>query len=258
MARPATTCSPAARRATASTAGRERTAWTAGDGQDVLSFTDRTTGVTADVAAGRTSDGDTFADVETVWGGDGPDRLLGGPGPDNLFGGAGADTVRGAGGGDTLSGGLGADRLDGGEGHDLLSGDPQQGDGYYTPRVRLSRDVLRGGPGDDELLDSGGANGGGRRRRPALRWRGRRPPAGRLGGRPAARPPRRRPPFRRHGRRLAFCSRRAAGSRRLRFRARPGDDRPEGSRAGLRKGASPPLYFSTLIKRSNPAAPRIA
>ena len=129
-----------------------------GEGIDVLSFVGRSAGVTADVAAGRTSDGDVFSGFEVIWGGDGPDRLLGGPGPDILTGGRGADTVRGAGGEDTLNGDLGADRLDGGAGDDELSGDPPQGDDYYTPIIKLRPDVLHGGPGDDTLLDSGGAN----------------------------------------------------------------------------------------------------
>ena len=120
--------------------------------RDVLSFTGRREGVTVDLAAGRTSDGDVLTGIETVWGGDGPDRLLGGRGADVITGGPGADVLRGRGGNDVLSGDVGADVVDGGAGNDTLSGDPVQGDGYYTPIIRLSRDVLRGGSGRDVIL----------------------------------------------------------------------------------------------------------
>ena len=125
---------------------------------DTLSFADRREPVTVDLAAGTTSDGDTVRGIERVEGGKGADRLLGGPGADTLLGGGEDDVISGRGGRDTLSGELGADRLDGGAGEDRLRGDPPQGDGYYTPRIRLRPDVLRGGPGDDTLTDSGGAN----------------------------------------------------------------------------------------------------
>jgi Ca2+-binding RTX toxin-like protein len=129
-----------------------------GGGQDVLSFAGRASGVIVDLPAGRTSDGDVLTSVETIWGGDGPDRLLGGPGADVLTGGVGADTIEGRGGDDVLHGDLGADRVDGGAGDDMISGDPVQGDDYYTPVVKLVRDVLRGGPGDDVIVDTGGRN----------------------------------------------------------------------------------------------------
>ena len=125
---------------------------------DTLSFADRREPVTVDLAAGTTSDGDTVRGIERVEGGQGADRLLGGPGADTLLGGRGDDVISGRGGRDTLSGELGADRLDGGAGEDRLRGDPPQGDDYYTPRIRLRPDVLRGGPGDDTLTDTGGAN----------------------------------------------------------------------------------------------------
>jgi Ca2+-binding RTX toxin-like protein len=125
---------------------------------DTLTFAGRPTPVTVDVGAGRTSDGDTFAGIEGVDGGDGADRLLGGPGADTLGGGPGKDEIFGRGGDDELEGGLGADRIEGGPGADQAAGDPPQGDDYYTPRIRLRPDVLRGGAGDDTLTDSGGAN----------------------------------------------------------------------------------------------------
>jgi Ca2+-binding RTX toxin-like protein len=125
---------------------------------DTLTFAGRPTPVTVDVGARRTSDGDTFAGIEGVDGGDGADRLLGGPGADTLGGGPGKDEIFGRGGDDELEGGLGADRIEGGPGADQAAGDPPQGDDYYTPRIHLSADVIRGGPGNDGLRDSGGAN----------------------------------------------------------------------------------------------------
>lgn len=138
--------------------GRGADTLSGGGGADLLTFAGRADGVTVDAASGRTSDGDTLEGFERIQGGDGPDRLLGGAGADVMSGAGGDDTLRGAGGGDTLDGDLGADRIDGGAGADLLDGDPEQGDDYYTPTIELSRDVLRGGPGDDTLEDTGGGN----------------------------------------------------------------------------------------------------
>jgi Ca2+-binding RTX toxin-like protein len=125
---------------------------------DTLSFALREKAVTVDLGSGTTSDGDALSGIDRVEGGAGDDRLLGGAGADTLLGGAGDDVISGRGGRDTLSGELGADRIDGGAGEDTLSGDPPQGDDYYTPIIRLSPDVLRGGSGTDELTDTGGAN----------------------------------------------------------------------------------------------------
>jgi hypothetical protein len=124
---------------------------------DTLSFAGRREAVTVDLAAGSTSDGDSLRGIERVEGGNGADRLRGSAGAETLLGGAGDDVISGRGGPDTLSGELGADRLDGGAGEDTLRGDPPQGDDYYTPRIHLSPDALRGGSGDT-LTDSGGAN----------------------------------------------------------------------------------------------------
>ena len=95
---------------------------------------------------------------EALLGGKGGDRLTGSRADDAIDGGPGNDTIAGAGGRDTLIGNLGADRLDGRWGADRLFGDPTQGDGTYTPIIRLRDDTLRGGPGGDQLYDSGGRN----------------------------------------------------------------------------------------------------
>jgi len=75
-----------------------------------------------------------------------------------LDGGDGDDRAHGGGGDDVLFGGVGADRLFGERGDDQLLGDPDQGDDYYTPLIRLRADRLSGGRGDDALYDTGGRN----------------------------------------------------------------------------------------------------
>jgi len=91
-------------------------------GDATLSFRGRRSGVTVDLAAGRTSEGDVINGIAAVFGGHGRDRLLGGPGGEALLGFEGADTLRGRGGRDTLFGGAGPDLLLGGRGSDSLIG----------------------------------------------------------------------------------------------------------------------------------------
>ena len=240
---------------------------------------------------GRTSDGDTFKGIERIEGGEGADRLLGGSRADEFSGRGGADILRGGGGGDTLYGELGADRIDGGAGEDSISGDPPQGDDYYTPILKLSRDVLRGGPGrphrrlrrrqrarrrpgDDrsraartptawsaagsDCLDGGDAGDSCSAgpatapRRPRRQLR--RGGADRLFGGAGLRPAAGRSGARRHRR-----ARRPSRSRRLRQwpRRAPGSTRK--TACGLAKGCGPVRYTSSaLIKRSHTAAPRTA
>ena len=107
---------------------------------------------------GEAGEADALAGFETLVGGDGDDVLTGAGSADVIDGGEGADVLRGGGGADRLFGGVGADALLGQAGDDELFGDPGQGDGYYTPIIRLRPDRLVGGRGDDKLYDSGGAN----------------------------------------------------------------------------------------------------
>ena len=107
---------------------------------------------------GAAGEADTLAGFETLVGGDGDDVLTGAGPAEVIDGGEGADVVRGGGGADRLFGGVGADALLGQAGDDELFGDPGQGDGYYTPIIRLRPDRLVGGRGDDKLYDTGGAN----------------------------------------------------------------------------------------------------
>lgn len=113
-----------------------------GEGRDVVSFRQATTGLVIDLSTGShggAAEGSGFDSIErfvltaqadqftggdlavTAEGLDGADRLTGGTREDNLFGGAGDDTLDGAGGNDQLHGGTGADSLDGGEGRDRVS-----------------------------------------------------------------------------------------------------------------------------------------
>jgi Ca2+-binding RTX toxin-like protein len=129
-----------------------------GAGADTLNYAALHHAVTVDVAAGRSSEADSFTGIEAVRGGDRADHLAGGPAHDELFGAGGDDVLTGRGGDDLLSGELDADHLDGGPGDDTLKGDEPAADPLDVPRVRLSPDVLRGGAGNDTLIDPGGRN----------------------------------------------------------------------------------------------------
>jgi Ca2+-binding RTX toxin-like protein len=132
-----------------------------GGGFDELSYATRAAPVTVDLAretGGEAGEGDGVGGFEVLVGGRGADVLRGAAGDETLDGGRGDDVLRGRGGDDALFGGIGADRLAGGPGDDRLYGDPGQGDGVYTPIIRLLPDRLDGGTGDDLLADTGGRN----------------------------------------------------------------------------------------------------
>jgi Ca2+-binding RTX toxin-like protein len=124
---------------------------TGGEGDDVLTFAGRRVPLRIDAGAGTSSEGDTFGGFGTLVGGDRSDVMLGSPGADVLEGGPGNDRLSGRGGSDALLGDTGNDRLSGGLGNDLLIGDPPQGDGYYTPVIKLGHDRLDGGRGRDRI-----------------------------------------------------------------------------------------------------------
>ncbi len=67
------------------------------------------------------AEGDTFTDIENVWGSAHNDGLVGNDGANYLAGDTGNDGLWGGAGDDTLEGGLGADRLFGGSGLDWVS-----------------------------------------------------------------------------------------------------------------------------------------
>ncbi|WP_433720941.1 calcium-binding protein [Actinoplanes sp. CA-051413] len=99
-----------------------------GSGIDAVSYFDRTAGVTVDADGASGDDGqagehDTVgADIETIIGGRGKDRLTGNSGPGQLQGYAGDDVLHGGGGDDLVEGGEGRDQLYGDAGDDQLFG----------------------------------------------------------------------------------------------------------------------------------------
>jgi Ca2+-binding RTX toxin-like protein len=156
-----------------------------GLGNDTVSFSDLTTGVSVNLTTGRAADavgGSNFiivsanlVSIENITGGSGNDQLAGntganvlsgGDGSDGLYGGAGIDTLNGDGGNDFLNGGLGADFIYGGAGTDraeytgasagvtvnLTSGTASDGD------VLSGIEDLYGSSFNDVLYGSAGAN----------------------------------------------------------------------------------------------------
>ncbi len=110
-----------------------------GSGEDQVSYAGSTVAVTVDLGAGTgggDAAGDTFVNIENVYGsaqddtliGDGADnRLWGGNGDDRLEGGAGLDRLYGGDGADTINGGLGNDWFVGGAGADVFVFDANWG-----------------------------------------------------------------------------------------------------------------------------------
>jgi serralysin len=99
-----------------------------GSGSDAISYFDRVAGVTVDADGATGDDGQAGehdsvgADVETIIGGRGNDRLTGNNASGQLQGYAGDDVLHGGGGDDLVEGGPGRDRLFGDAGDDQLFG----------------------------------------------------------------------------------------------------------------------------------------
>ena len=99
-----------------------------GPGDDAVSYFDRTAGVTVDADGASGDDGQAGehdsvgADVETIIGGRGNDRLTGNNADGQLQGYAGDDVLHGGGGNDLVEGGEGRDHLYGDAGDDMLFG----------------------------------------------------------------------------------------------------------------------------------------
>ncbi|HUR76895.1 MAG TPA: calcium-binding protein [Acidimicrobiales bacterium] len=148
-----------------------------GSGGDVLSYAERSASVSVDADAqgddGEVGEADNVrADIETLVGGGGDDRLLGSAGNNTLAGGPGADVLDGAGGDDTFLSAAdpdGADVFAGGDGRDHVSwaerglpvvADPDgvADDGGAGEGDNVGGDVemLTGGAGADSL--AGGAS----------------------------------------------------------------------------------------------------
>jgi hypothetical protein len=120
-------------------------------GIDLVNYSERTTGVTVDMASlarnsGAPGEGD-FIDPNTndALGGSAVDTMSGGSGANVFMGGPGDDTLRGNGGNDTLRGDRGADSLFGGDDIDVLDSADNVEDeimdcGFDTPDT-LNRDL---------------------------------------------------------------------------------------------------------------------
>ena len=127
-----------------------------GSGIDRVLYSTSSAGVTADLAAGGTigdAAGDSFTDVENLYGSQFDDVLTGDAGNNLLVGLNGNDTLNGAAGNDRLIGGDGDDTLNGDDGNDLLLG----GTGVDTMDGGAGNDRLFGGDGDD-VLNGGDGN----------------------------------------------------------------------------------------------------
>jgi len=91
---------------------------------------------------------DVAADVETVQGGLGDDRLTAGAEPATLLGSDGQDVLSGGPGADRIDGGAGEDTIDGGRGADVLTGGGDVDTVTYTSRKRAVTVNLQAGRPD--------------------------------------------------------------------------------------------------------------
>jgi Ca2+-binding RTX toxin-like protein len=126
--------------------GREADSYDGGAGADYVSYQSARAPVRIDLAAGRGTDGDTYAGVENAVGGHAADTILGDDGPNQLLGGPGGDRIGGGGGSDRVDGEAGADRLSGGAGADRLYSSETDNAGGGG---RDEHELVRCGAGDD-------------------------------------------------------------------------------------------------------------
>jgi Ca2+-binding RTX toxin-like protein len=128
----------------------------AGD-HDVVDYSSRTNGVVVSFDGvrndGEPGENDLVEGMQHVIGGSGNDRITGNALGNRLLGGDGDDTIDGGGGNDHLEGGAGDDEL---HGNSVAAAD-DRGDSLFgsTGNDRFftddgARDLVRGGPGDDE------------------------------------------------------------------------------------------------------------
>jgi Ca2+-binding RTX toxin-like protein len=116
-----------------------------GTGTDVLGHLDSSGGMTIDLGAGTTSQGDTFANFEDVIGTFFDDTITGNAGPNTIEGVDGADTISGLGGDDILFGGWSdgfddgsVDSADGGDGTDQCDAETETNCEADPPAPRAS------------------------------------------------------------------------------------------------------------------------
>ena len=128
-----------------------------GAGVDTADYAAATAGVTANLATGLASDGDTFSGIENLVGTAFDDVLNGDAGVNTLDGGAGNDVLAGGAGADVLIGGAGVDTADysvatAGVTVSLATGVASDGD------VLSSIENLKGSSFNDVLAGNAGAN----------------------------------------------------------------------------------------------------
>ena len=139
---------------------------------DALGYSISPGGVNVDLAAGTATGadaaGDTFVNVNSVFGSDFDDMLHGDDLPNSLLGGGGVDHILARAGDDYLEGGFEGDHLDGGDGIDSInyysSNDPITVDlaagtidgGEGTGDTPVSIEYVAGSPHDDVMLGSAG------------------------------------------------------------------------------------------------------
>ena len=144
--------------------GAENDSLAGDDGNDTVSYANRTAGVTASIgtSGGQTGETDTYVSVENFLGGSGNDAVTGSGAANSLAGGAGNDTLTGGRGNDSLEGGTGddtlngeadADSVDGGAGNDTLQGGA--GDDTFTGDA--GTDTINGGTERDSITYEGRA-----------------------------------------------------------------------------------------------------
>jgi len=124
-----------------------------GDGEDTLDFSTSYSGVEINLhlgtGIGGNAEGDTYVNIEHVYGSEYADIIFGSNGITNfLYGYGGNDTLHGRGGRDDLYGGTGSDYLRGGGSVDYLYGE----EGSDALWGQGGRDILYGGPGGSRRL----------------------------------------------------------------------------------------------------------
>jgi Ca2+-binding RTX toxin-like protein len=132
-----------------------------GAGLDVMFYALREKPVIADLDGASRDDGyagehDSIgSDIESIYGGNGNDRLTGNGHSEMLYGGNGNDVLAGNGGNDYLEGGPGNDYLSGAAGNDTLLG----GQGNDTLYGLSGVDTINGEAGNDRLYGTDGTAG---------------------------------------------------------------------------------------------------
>jgi Ca2+-binding RTX toxin-like protein len=130
-----------------------------GRGWDTANYANRLNALTLVVggtANGEVGENDSFtSDVETLYGGSGPDTITGSLGNNTLDGNGGNDTISGLAGADSLYGGPGNDDLTGGDGYDYIQGD-DNADTLHL--VDNAYDSANCGAGTDDASDRDAAD----------------------------------------------------------------------------------------------------